>query len=87
MNTTISTTAANNGSTAMKSSRHRLLLLSSAVALVMLAGRPALAQTAPDTGICTSEDCDTQIRGKSLDNSSSGTLAVGENTERETPAD
>jgi hypothetical protein len=88
MNTAIGTTiTANNGSTAMKSSRHRFLLVSSAVALVILTGGPARAQTAPETGICTLEDCDTQTRGKALDNSSLGKLAAGENTERETPAD
>jgi hypothetical protein len=88
MNAAIPTTRANNGSTAMKPSRHHLLRLSSALAVILLAGGTALAQkTSPETGICTAADCEPQLRGKALDNSASGKLAVGENTERETLAD
>ncbi|MBM2709969.1 TonB-dependent receptor [Mesorhizobium caraganae] len=65
-------TIANNGSTAIKTSRPRLLLVSSALATIMLASAPAFAQTASETGTCRQKDCMTSLRGKALDNSSSG---------------
>lgn len=86
MNTTIGIPA-KNGSTAMKTSRHQSLLVSSALAVVVLAGGVAIAQTSPQTGVCTTDDCEPSLRGKAFDNSASGNIAVGENTERETPAD
>lgn len=75
------------GGMAMTTSRHHFLRLGSALALVMLTAGGTLAQTSPEAGVCTADDCRTQIRGKALDNSASGIVATGENTERETPAD
>ncbi len=75
------------GGTAMTTSRYHFLRLGSALALVMLTAGGAMAQTSPEAGVCTADDCRTQIRGKALDNSASSRVATGENTERETPAD
>ncbi|WP_274626753.1 TonB-dependent receptor [Arvimicrobium flavum] len=75
-----------NCGSAMKTSRHHTLLFGSALALLMLSAGGVLAQVSPEAGVCTADDCQPQVRGKARDNSASGVIATGENTERETPA-
>lgn len=60
-----------------------VLLASSAVLCIMSTGQAA-AQT---DGVCTSAACANGMRGKMADVSSTRDSAIGENTERERPAD
>lgn len=71
----------------MKMSLNTLLSTCAAAALAVSIAQPARAQTSPQAEVCTAQDCQTQLRGKALDDSSSRGLAVGENTERESAAD
>jgi len=62
------------------------LMFSVATWIATTTGYSASAQSLTGADKCTA-GCSALIRGKALDNSSTGRLAVGENTERETIAD
>ncbi|MBP1849235.1 TonB-dependent receptor [Rhizobium halophytocola] len=46
-----------------------------------------LAHAAPAVGTCAGQQCPSQLRGKVLDNSTTGHATIGENTEKESLAD
>ncbi|MEQ8784610.1 MAG: TonB-dependent receptor [Roseibium album] len=64
------------------------LILSMAAYTVANSGSLAVAQPGGASDNCsTTTNCRTAVRGKAIDDSSSGNLTIGENTERETLAD
>ncbi|NVK35220.1 MAG: TonB-dependent receptor [Rhodobacteraceae bacterium] len=75
----------------IRAARHvglvQVLMMGTALHALVLTDAPAVAQTAAETGICVATDCTTHTRGKAIDNSASGNLPIGKNTERETLAD
>ncbi|PWV95607.1 hypothetical protein DFR52_1092 [Hoeflea marina] len=67
--------------------RPQLLLLGVAIGAALAGGSSASAQSAVTSASCAGVGCGWNVRGKALDNSAVGNIAVGENTEHESAAD